>query len=141
LTALLLGCSTHVRGLVEPTPAGARLTTVEGRVYKLILSGGSLPIHHLDGHLVDAWGPRVFNAIRVGRWTVGEGLHGLPTWVGELVPMGQQLGIEDLNSGVFYLLDDDAAATLQAYAGQVALVEGYVVGPHRVEVLYYRILE
>jgi len=141
LTVLLVGCAGHVRGLVEPTPAGSRLTTVEGRVYKLILTGESTPIHRLDGHFVDAWGQRVFNTIRVSRWTVGEGLHGMPTWVGKLVVMGEQLGIEDMNSGVFYLLDDKAAGTLRVHADKVVLVEGYVDGPHMVHAVYYRLLE
>ena len=141
LTVLLCACATHVRGLVEPTPSGARLTTLDGRVYKLVLTGSARPIHQLDGHLVDAWGPRVFNAVRVARWRVGDGLHGMPTWVGVLVAMGQQLGIEDVNTGVFYLLDDDAAETLRGHVGEVVLVEGYVVGPHQVRVLYYRLLE
>ncbi len=135
LTALLFGCATHVRGLVEPTPTGARLTTVEGRSYRLILTPQSAPIHSLDGHLVDAWGTRVFRTVRVGRWMVGEGLHGMPTWVGELVVLGDQLGVEDVNSGVFYLLDDASAPALQAYAGEIVLLEGYVTGPHRVHVL------
>jgi hypothetical protein len=126
---------------VEPTSTGARLTTVQGQSYRLILTPQSAPIHHLDGHLIDAWGPRIFRTVRVGRWTVGEGLHGMPTWVGDLVPLGEQVGIEDLNSGVLYLLDDAAAATLTPHVGEVVLLEGYVIGPHRVQVLYYRVLE
>jgi hypothetical protein len=141
LTVILAGCATHVRGLVEPRPMGSRLTTVDGRVYKLILTGTAAPIQKLDGHIIDAWGVRVFNAIRVGRWTVGDGLHGMTTWVGTLVQMGDQLGIEDMNSGSFYWLDDQAAAVLRSSHGEVALVEGYIDGPHRVKVMYYRLLE
>ncbi len=127
--------------MVEPTTAGSRLTTVNGHVYRLVLTGSATPIHSLDGHLVDVWGPQFLRTVRVARWTVGEGLHGMPTWVGELVPMGDQLGIQDRNSGVFYMLDDKTAALLGPSAGGIALIEGYVDGPHRVKAVYYRILE
>ena len=141
LTVLLGACAAHVRGLVEPAGAGARLTTVDGRVYKLILTGGAVPIRALGGHLIDVQGPRLANAIRVGTWSVGDGLHGMPTWVGKLVVMGDRVGIQDINSGALYFVDEKAGDLLRASDDQVVLLEGYVDGPHTVKVLYYRVLD
>jgi hypothetical protein len=50
------------------------------------------------------------------------------------------LGLQDRNSGAYYLLDPDAALELSPYVGLPVLVEGYVEGAHRVRVLYYRVL-
>jgi len=103
--------------------------------------GDAAPLAHLEGYLVHVDGRRVFRTVRVEDWQVPEGVHGMTAWVGELRTLGVQLGIQDRNSGGFYLLDAEAEARLADDAGKVVLVEGYVIGPHRVKVMYARVLE
>jgi hypothetical protein len=51
------------------------------------------------------------------------------------------IGVQDRNSGAYYLVDPDSAETLKPYVGKTVLLEGYVEGAHRVRVLYFRVLE
>jgi len=131
-------CAFHATGLALPSPAGPTLNTFDGTTYRLLVGPESAALGHLDGHTVTIDGQRAFGAVRVADWSVDEGLHGMPVWVGPVKIMGAQVGLDDRNSGAFYWVDDQAARTLQAHAGEVVLVEGYVDGPHRVRVLYWR---
>lgn len=138
---LLAGCAFHEVGLVTPIPAGARLETMDGGVYQLVLTGqDGAPLHYLDGHTADVYGTRVFHKVQVTDWKVIEGLHGMPAWIGVIEERGVQLGMLDRNSGAYYLLDRDAYDTLLPYVGQIVLVEGYVEGAQRVHVVYFRVL-
>lgn len=137
---LVGGCAYHQTGLVEVGPRGTTLVEPDGDSVTLVLGEGSQPIRHLEGHLVDVEGQRFMRAVRVEGWRVPEGLHGMAAWVGPLTPMGSQLGLQDRNSGGFYLLDPEAEKALARYADQVVLLEGYVDGPHRIHVLFYRVL-
>lgn len=135
------GCAFHATGLARPTSGGPTLQTIDGTTLRLVVGPDAAPLGHLDGHTVTVDGQRVFGAVRVTDWRVEEGLHGMPVWVGPVQRMGAQIGIEDRNSGAFYWVDDAAIRTLSAHVGQVVLVEGYVDGPHRVKVLYWRPLD
>lgn len=137
---LVQGCAYHQTGLVETGPRGTLLVESDGKTVALVLGEEASPVKHLGGHLVDVRGQRFLRNVRVGDWRVPEGLHGMAAWVGPLTPMGSQLGVQDRNSGAFYLLDAEAESALRAHAGQSVLLEGYVDGPHRIKVLYYRVL-
>jgi hypothetical protein len=137
---LAAGCSAHVVGLVEPAAAGPHLRTSEGASFALVVAGDSAPMSYLDGHTAEVWGRKALGRLVVADWKVLDGLHGLPTWVGPLVAQGVQIGVQDRNSGGFYLLDQAGAAALEAYVGEQVLVEGYVEGAHRVRVVYFRVL-
>jgi len=103
-----------------------------------VTSPGSEPLAALDGHEITVEGQRVFGALRVSDWQVVGGLHGMPVWVGQVQRMGAQIGVNDRNSGAFYWVDDAAAQTLDDHIGEVVLLEGYVDGPHRVRVMFWR---
>jgi len=132
------GCAVKVSGLARPTPAGPTVETREGEVYRLVTSPDSVALAALDGHEVVVEGQRAFGAVRVTDWQVVGGLHGMPVWVGEVRGMGAQIGVDDRNSGAFYWVDDHAAQTLDDHVGEVVLLEGYVDGPHRIRVMYWR---
>lgn len=125
-------------GLVRPHGEGTRLLTQEGEEYRLVLLGDARPIAALDGHLVEVDGSRFGRRIRVTDWSVLEGKHGLPTWVGVLRRHGEQIGLHDRNSDAFYLVDRASEGVLAPWLGNVVLLEGYVVGAHLVRVVYYR---
>jgi hypothetical protein len=135
------GCAFHATGLATPTPAGPTLVEIDGTSHRLLVGPDAAPLSHLDGHTIRVEGQKVLGAVRVTDWSIQEGLHGMPVWVGPVKLMGAQVGVEDRNSGAFYWVDDAAARTLSAHAGSVVLVEGYVDGPHRVRALYWRLLE
>jgi len=139
-TLLRSGCPTHALGIVEPANPGTTLTTSTGMRYRLALGLDASPMKWLDGHMAEVSGPRVGKRIRVKEWKVVEGLHGLPVWVGELEARGVQIGLQDRNSGAYYLVDQEAANTLWPFLGEPVLLEGYVEGAHRVRVVYFRVL-
>lgn len=117
------------------------MNTLDGERYRLALdTADARPLAFLDGHTTEIDGTRVFRVVHVTDWKVPEGLHGMPVWVGALQQEGRRIGLYDRNSRAFYVLDDAATSTLQGDVGKVALVEGYVEGPHRVHVVYYRLL-
>jgi len=132
------GCAIKVAGLARPTPGGPTVETREGTTYRLVTTPDSAPLAQLDGHEVVVDGQRAFGAVRVTDWQVVSGLHGMPVWVGPVKVMGAQIGVADRNSGAFYWVDDGAARTLREHIGETVLLEGYVDGPHRVRVMYWR---
>lgn len=135
------GCAVHLVGLVGPDDdRGTVLSTLEGQQYRLSLHGEARPMRYLDGHLCEVDGTTSFKRVRVGAWTVLEGLHGLPVWVGVLEWRGVQIGMHDRNTGAYVFLDEEGADVLAPYVGKPVLVEGYVEGAHRVRVVYYRVL-
>jgi hypothetical protein len=142
LAALLLtGCPFHETGLVRPTDEGTVLETPTGDQFRVVTAGQAAPLAALDGHTTEVWGTRISRRVHVTDWKVLEGLHGLPAWVGELDQRGIMIGVQDRNSGAYYLVDPDSAETLKPYVGKTVLLEGYVEGAHRVRVLYFRVLE
>lgn len=135
------GCAAHLTGLVDRSADGLSLSTPEGRHYRLVAVGDAAPLVHLDGHIAEVEGRRVFRTVTVTDWSVPQGLHGMPAWVGTLERRGVQLGLSDRNSGTFWWLDPVAAETLAPYVGVPVLVEGYVEGAQRIVVVYYRVLD
>lgn len=141
LTCLFgVACSWRGEGLIHSRPLGAIVQTSTGPELRLVLAERDRALAQLDGHIALLEGRRAFGALRVTRWTVPQGLHGMAAWVGPLDRRGVQLGITDRNSGAYYVLDRDAWPTLSGAVGQEVLVEGYVAGPHEVKVLWYRVL-
>ena len=140
LAALLVSCAFHETGLVSHEENGTILERMDGRRFHLVLPPTARALSYLDGHTADVWGNSWFHHVRVTDWKIPEGLHGMATWVGTLEERGIQIGLLDRNSGAYYLVDADAAESLAAFAGKPVLLEGYVDGPHRVRVLYFRVL-
>lgn len=141
LSQALTGCAVTMTGLVVERGAGVALQEPDGHELRLVVTGESLPMRNLEGHLARVEGRRAFGTLTVTDWQVLEGLHGLQAWVGELRWHGAQLGVLDRNSGGFYLLDESANEALAPLVDGVVLVEGYVVGPNRVKVVAYRDLQ
>jgi hypothetical protein len=136
-------CMVHLHGMVLQEGGAPVLVESDGSRWKLVLGPESRVIAALDGHDLDVTGRRLAGRrVAVGdEWRVGDGRHGLPTWVGVLQLVGVQLGVQDRNSGAFYLVDRDAEETLRPFVGRTVLVEGYVEGAHVVKVVYYRVLD
>ena len=115
--------------------------TLDGERYRLALdTSDARPLAYLNGHSTEIDGTRVFRVVHVTDWKVTEGLHGMTVWVGMLETQGRKVGLHDRNSQAFYVFDEAASDLLRADLGKVALVEGYVEGPHQVHVAYYRLL-
>lgn len=137
---LLSGCATHAIGIVAPADGDVLLTTVHGEDYRLVLDEDTRPLQYLDGHTAEVEGPASFGRLRVRDWSILEGLHGLPVWVGVLEWRQGALGLQDRNTGAFYYVDPDNEEVLDPFAGTPVLLEGYVEGAHRVRVVYFRVL-
>jgi hypothetical protein len=138
----LSGCLAHSRGIIVETQGlGPMLRTQEGQELRLVLLGeDAAALAHLDGAMVDVSGQRLFRNFRVDDWTVLSGSHGMATWVGPLRFLGSRVAIEDRGSGVTYVLDNDASKSLLDEVGSMVLLEGYVDGPHRIQVVFYDLL-
>ena len=136
------GCAIHLTGFVAPLAEcrGTGLTTLEGRVYKLVLGPDSAPLGFLGGHLVAIDGAQSGARVRVTEWEILEGLHGLQVWVGPIDILGIQVGLADRNTGSYFVLDEASWDVLAPFIGKTVLVEGWVEGAHRLKVVYYRVL-
>ncbi len=138
---LLAGCPFHEVGLVYPGEEGTVLDTEHGERVELSTAGEDAPLAWLDRHTTEVWGNRMSGKVHVTDWKIPEGLHGMPAWVGELELRGAQLGLQDRNSGAYYLVDHESFSTLTPYVGRMILIEGYIDGAHRVKVMFFRVLE
>ena len=134
------GCAAHLRGLVAASEGVSLLAETGGELRLVLVGPDANALSQLDGFEVEVWGQRAFGALRVARWHVSDGLHGMPVFVGEISPQGVQVAIEDRNTGAVYFLDDATARELLNEPGALVLVEGYVDGPHRIHVVDRRIL-
>ena len=134
------GCATHRVGLVHAAEGPIVLESMDGKKVRLVTLGDAAPIAHLDGHMLEVWGQRLFGAMRISKWRVDQGIHGLATWVGKLEAHGVQIGLHDRNSGGFYFVSEKIEDELAPHLGKQVLLEGYVDGPHRIQVLFYRVL-
>jgi hypothetical protein len=139
-TAWLGACAIPVRaiGVVRPAGEAAVITSTEGFTRPLMLEGDAAPIRWLDGHVVEVEGVTRRGAIRVQRWHVTEGLHGLSVWVGTLVARPNGLSLIEIDGGAEFQLDPEASEDLQAWVGQVVLLEGLIQGTLGVKVMFYR---
>lgn len=140
LLVLSIGCAVRHTGFCYGVESGAELRTMDGKSHRLTLSEDSAPLAYLDGHTTQIEGRQIFKRIAVDDWRIHDGLHGLPVWVGPLVSVGGQLGIQDRNSGVFYFVDPASERSLAPYYGRVVLLEGWVEDARRVKVAYFRVL-
>ena len=125
---ILAGCATHAIGIVAPADDGVHLSTVHGEDYRLVLDDEARPLGYLDGHTAEVEGAASFGRLRVQEWSVLEGLHGLPVWVGVLQWRQGDLGLQDRNTGAFYYIDPDNQEVLEPFVGTPVLLEGYVEG-------------
>jgi len=127
-------------GIVRPVGGGAELTALDGVTVKLALDQESRMLQYLDGHTVTVDGQRSGRRLRVGSFSVVEGLHGMQVWVGRLEASGGGMGLLDRNSGMFYVVDEEAEEIFRGQAGVPVLVEGFVNGPNQIKVMFYRAL-
>ena len=116
------------------------LLTADGAELRLLLDEDSAPLAYLDGHLAELWGKRVLRKLTVEGWVVMEGLHGLPTWVGEVVVGPGGVHLADTTTDEAYRVDDSGADVLREFAGLPVLVEGYIEDAQVVRVVYFRVL-
>jgi len=141
LTLLLPACAVSVRGLVGPGPDGVELRQMTGRTRELRLeSEQARLLRFLDGEEVEVHGRSAGGTIRVQRWELREGTHGLQVFWGTLVDHERGVGVQDRGSQAFYTIDKDAADALVGALGKPVLIEGYVEGARAVRVVYYRVL-
>lgn len=129
----------HLRGAVTQDPEGITLLQEpEGRMRRLALDRASEPLRFLDGHGVTLDGKSRGRTVFVEDWQVTEGVRGLQVWVGPVVLAGEDVGIADRASKATYYVDEDTAGALSPWAGRTVLIEGYVEGALRVQVVTYR---
>ena len=107
---------------------------------KLMLSGEAEAVQNLLGCKVSVEGRMSVGSFRVERYEVIDAGYGTRPHVGELFQQGDALRMKDVNSGALLELVGDRAEGLAAFEGATILVNGVVVGPHRVQVMSYRIL-
>jgi hypothetical protein len=148
LTGMLVlpGCGAHLRGLVQvepPPPVGAptvRLRVPDGHTWRLRLTEEAWPLRSLDGCTVQVEGRRWLRSFVVASWQVLDAGDGSAPFVGEVHRIGVNLMIEDRNSGMALILDEQGAENLSALEGHVVMVRGYIVGPQALRVVGYRVL-
>jgi hypothetical protein len=134
-------CAVRLRGVIEAPEGAPRLRTVDGRAWRLVALGPAAGLGQLDGAWVELTGQRTLGTVRVAWWTVSEGPHGFPAWVGVLTPYGSQLGVLDRGSGATLLLDDEATDALWPDRGRLAVLEGWIDGPHRLHVTWWKVVD
>ncbi len=139
----LSGCAYHGSGVVRPAAEGegVELQQLDGTTLKLALPTGSEPLGYLDGHIVRVEGSRAGRTLTVRRWSLVEGLSGMPVYVGVVQRMGSGVGLVDRQTGEPLALDDRASATLAPWIGRVVLVEGYGTGPGQLTATAWRPLD
>lgn len=140
---LTSGCiPAHKIGLMKTVNGQPQLVTMDGDKTKLKLQNESEALRILDGPSVEVWGKTNLSGhLVVNRFRVHEGNHGLAVWIGQLRRLGVQLGIDDANSGAFYLMGEGSWRHLEPFVGDRLLIEGFVDGPHRVKVLHFQVLD
>jgi hypothetical protein len=136
----LPGCAVRVRGVVESPDGAARLRMVDGRSLRLVALGPAAGLGDLDGAWVEVAGERTLGTLRVSWWTVTEGPHGFPAFVGILQPLGAQLAIADRGSGATLVLDPAITKSLWPDRGRLAVLEGYIDGPHQLHVTWSHVV-
>lgn len=137
----LPACAVRLRGVIEAPEGVPKLRMIDGRSLRLVATGPAAGLGALDGSWVEVTGERTLGVVRVSWWTVTEGPHGFPAYVGILQAFGSQLGLEDRASGATILLDDAAVEALWADRGRLAVIEGYIDGPHRLHVMNAQVVD
>ncbi|MEQ1503895.1 MAG: hypothetical protein ABMB14_16760 [Myxococcota bacterium] len=135
------GCLVHRVGWVETADGPVELISADGDRERLLLLPAASAVRQLDGHLVEIDGRKGLRRIQVAGWRVVEGPHALPVWVGPIQRLGVQIGVQDLSSGALVFVDAAAEDALGTHVGQLVAVEGYIDGPQRIQVQYWRLLD
>jgi len=139
---LLLGCSLkgNVTGLVRTSDEVTVLDAVDGSTVELALVGDSRLIEDLEGHSVNVIGPRIGKTLRVREWSIVTGADGSTPYWGVLRWHGANLVLDDRNSGAQFVFDEGSYELLREGAGHLVLIQGFVVGPHVLHVMEWRVL-
>ena len=142
ILAWLLGCSVKadVTGMVRDSDEGVVLDVLDGSNVLLGLSGDALLIAELDGHSVKVLGVRIGKKLHVKEWSIVTGVDGSTPYWGILRWHGANLVLEDRNSGGLFVFDESSFKDLREGAGHLVLIQGFVVGPHVLHVMEWRIL-
>ncbi len=140
--ALNLGCAWRgpVSGVVQEAEVGMVLRGFDGESYPLILDHNAAPLAYLEGCTVRLEGSRMWGTLRVRDWQVTAAADGSAPFVGVLRNHGSNLVMDDRNTGSVLVMDGEDLESLRTHEGKLALVVGYVVGPHVVRVVDYRVL-
>ena len=139
---VVAGCQAHFRGIVESGPGGrTSLVTYQGKTFRLMTLGESAPLGKLNGYMVEVWGHKVLRSIRVGDWKAPTGIHGMTAWVGVLKLHGVQIALDDRNTGGFYFIHRSCEDEMRPLVGHTVVIEGYVEGDHRVQVMDWEVLD
>ena len=144
IALFLLGCGLHaeVAGVVRVSDGSrVHVDALSGESYRLSLSGDAAWLHDLEGSSVWVQGTRLGQKIWVGEWRVVTGADGSAPYLGWLRRHGANLVLSDRNSGAEYVFDPSSFAVLEEAAGQVVLVTGFVVGPHTLRVVDWRVVQ
>jgi len=118
----------------------ALLRSLDGDARPLVLNGDAVALSSLDDCLVEIWGKQGFRGVRVDKYRVLEGTHGLTVWVGRLETRGGELGLIDREGSLFRRLNEEGKLALKVHKGRLVMIEGYVGGAELVRVVYYRLL-
>ncbi|MEC7240578.1 MAG: hypothetical protein VXW32_05020 [Myxococcota bacterium] len=138
-----LGCALQgeVAGVVRVSDGSeVHLDAMSGESYRLFLSAEAEWLRELDGASVWAQGPQLGDRFWVGEWRVVTGADGSAPYLGPLRLHGANLVLRDRNSGADYVFDEASFHKLKGSAGEVVLVSGFVVGPHTLHVVEWRVL-
>ena len=139
---LLVGCSLRadVTGMVREGNDVVVIDTLEGGSVELVLRGDGVLIEELEGHSVHVRGPKIGSKIHVRDWSIVTGADGSTPYWGALRWHGANLVLDDRNSGAQFVFDEGSFDRVREGAGRVVLIQGFVVGPHVLHVMDWRIL-
>ena len=134
------GCAVHLKGLFQHN-GGTQYLLHENDKKLLVRSDSeAVGVMRLDGYLLEIWGKRHFGQLRIDKYKILEGNHGLAHWTGHLAWQYGVLGLVDVEGSQFRPLGGSHLSALKARIGDLVFVEGYIVGAGEVQVVYYRIL-
>ncbi len=140
---LVLGCAAQVQrtGLIEAE--GERVVLVEprGRTWKLAPGADQEAFTNMEGLGVRVEGRRVGRRIFLTDWDITDAGDGSAPFVGRLRRYGSHWMLDDQGSGSSFILEDDSMRGLEEHEGDLVMVAGVVVGPHRVRVMAWRALQ
>jgi hypothetical protein len=130
----------EVTGLLRTENEQVYLDTLGGEHYRLDLGGDAALLGYLAGDSVALSGPRLGQRIWVRNWNVITGADGSAPFLGRLEWHGANLVLMDRNSGARFVFDEASLKALEPGAGKNILVRGFIVGPHVLHVMNWRIL-
>ncbi len=135
----LLACAAKVQGVVAVQGPLVELTESTGASWKLVYSPEDGELRRLEDCTLEVQGRRVGRRVTVQDWKVLASAQGSTPYVGVLVKRGDNLILQDRNSGQPVILEGDEQ--LLDLVGRTLLVSGYVVGPQVVHVMSVSLLD